>query len=111
LIDEDEIVIGRVGFLRLVGSINGERITGAAADVDDWVRQRGLLHARDHDDGEGIAAGIRPGVIARDADRAAAKARRDGGGVRQVAGCGLENRNSRCFRHGSGAPAQWREKK
>ena len=71
LIDEDQIAAGSVGSPRLMGGINGERITRATADIDDRLGPRGLLLALDDDDCQLEAAGVEVIVVAGDADRAA----------------------------------------
>src|SRR5438034_1362372 len=66
-----------VGGPGLMVGVDGEGTTWAAVDINDEVRERGLLRARDDDDRqlEPACAGVI--VTPRDADRAAAQARTD----------------------------------
>ena len=77
LIDEDQIAAWGVGGPGLMVGVDGEGTAWAAVDINDGVREHGLLRAPDDDDRqlEPACAGVI--VTPRDADRAAAQARTD----------------------------------
>ena len=96
LIDQYEIAAGRIRHARLLVRVDSEGTAWAAADVNNGIRQRGLLRASDDDDRQLKAAAAGVVVVPWDPDGATAQARTDlRRNTRKIADRLVENRLER----------------